>query len=400
MPRAVTRHSWGSTRAPGWPGAAGEALGGAEATGVAHTQQAARAMGPGTAGRRRPGGVTGCKPRRRLRRQCVVRRPDCRQRGPRAAQPPPAWCSFCAHTETDPRAAFSQSPGARETSVRRQAMVTRTAARPTPPRRRKAPEDPRAPTWPQGTTPDGSLLPKRGEAGQRRLSGWQTTRERGDGGVTGVASPWREEGTVTLGAGDGRPPLCSAEAVGFGAHPAPGMSFLSTRYVPDPTLKHSGHRAYETDVASVLEGLGDEREAGPDRGARVTAVGPRLRPEGPRRPGQAHAATAAGAAVAGPRGVSGPGPCAFLISSLCLFGSAQGRCCSVPSQEVKPRHGALGTPPKAASPKLRLQTRIRPTPVRAGGRGLYDGVCGRRGSAVASPRRAEDSVFTRGTGTC
>lgn len=158
-------------------------------------------------------------------------------------------------------------------------MVTRTAARPTPPRRRKAPEDPRAPTWPQGTTPDGSLLPKRGKAGQRRLSGWQTTRERGDGGVTGVASPWREEGTVTLGAGDGRPPLCSAEAVGFGAHSAPGMSFLSTRYVPDPTLKHSGHRAYETDVASVLEGLGDEREAGPDRGARVTAVGPRLRPE-------------------------------------------------------------------------------------------------------------------------
>lgn len=72
---------------------------------------------------------------------------------------------------------------------------------------------------------------------------------------------------MTLGAGDGRPPLCSAEAVGFGAHPAPGMSFLSTRYVPDPTLKHSGHRAYETDVASVLEGLGDEREAGPDRGA-------------------------------------------------------------------------------------------------------------------------------------
>lgn len=88
---------------------------------------------------------------------------------------------------------------------------------------------------------------------------------------------------MTLGAGDGRPPLCSAEAVGFGAHPAPGMSFLSTRYVPDPTLKHSGHRAYETDVASVLEGLGDEREAGPDRGARVTTVGPRLRPEGPRR---------------------------------------------------------------------------------------------------------------------
>lgn len=110
--------------------------------------------------------------------------------------------------------------------------------------------------------------------------------------MTGVASPWREEGTVTLGAGDGRPPLCSAEAVGFGAHPAPGMSFLSTRYVPDPTLKHSGHRA--EDVASVLEGLGDEREAGPDRGARVTAVGPRLRPEGPRRSGQAHAATAAG----------------------------------------------------------------------------------------------------------
>lgn len=156
--------------------------------------------------------------------------------------------------------------------------------------------------------------------------------------MTGVASPWREEGTVTLGAGDVRPPLCSAEAVGFGAHPAPGMSFLSTRYVPDPTLKHSGHRA--EDVASVLEGLGDEREAGPDRGARVTAVGPRLRPEGPRRPRQAHAATAAGAAVAGPRGVSGPGPCAFLISSLCLFGSAQGRCCSVPSQKVKPRHEA------------------------------------------------------------
>lgn len=112
MPRAVTRHSWGSTRAPGWPGAAGEVLGGAEATGVAHTQQAARAMGPGTAGRRRPGGVTGCKPRRRLRRQCAVRRPDCRQRVPRPSRPLPGVRSVPTQRPTPEQLSHSrQEPG-------------------------------------------------------------------------------------------------------------------------------------------------------------------------------------------------------------------------------------------------------------------------------------------------
>lgn len=65
--------------------------------------------------------------------------------------------------------------------------------------------------------------------------------------------------------------------MGFGAHPALGVSFLSTYCVPGPMLKHQGHRAYETDVVSVLEGLEDKRETGPDTGTCVTAMGPRPR---------------------------------------------------------------------------------------------------------------------------